>query len=143
MSFPPLSVYPQWASLSDELAPLVGERAVSLLCFAIAEANDCLVTSTFFRRALVDNGEDPDAPHVTETEQLMLDWARIVAVDPHAVPAEIAARFERAFSPALRSLLLRFTGLMVATNLVNTAGRVPLDESLLPFRRPGDDRTAG
>jgi hypothetical protein len=143
MTFPPLDVYPQWAALSEELAPFIGERAVSLLCYAIAQANDCLGTSASFRRALIENGEDPDAPNVTEAEQLLLDWARIVAVDPHGVPAELAARLEVAFNPQLRALLLQFTGLMVATNLVTIVGSVPLDQELYPYRRPGDERTAG
>jgi hypothetical protein len=32
-------------------------------------------------------------------------------------------------------------GQMVATNLVNTVGRVPLDEVLYEYRKPGDERT--
>jgi len=30
---------------------------------------------------------------------------------------------------------------MVATNLLNTVGRVPLDEVLYEYRKPGDERT--
>jgi hypothetical protein len=143
MTFPSISTYPQWAVLRDELVPFIGERAVSLLCYTIAQANDCLGTSVLFRRELIDSGEDPDAPQVTEAEQLMLDWAGIVAVDSHGVPEALTARLETAFSPQLRSLLLQFTGLMVATDLVTIVGRVPLDQELYPFRRPGDERTAG
>lgn len=143
MTFRPTSGYPQWSALRDELVPFIGERALALLCYTIAEADDCLGTSVGFRRALVEAGENPDEPQVTEVERLMLDWARAVATDPHGVPEELTARLEAALNPRLRSLLLAFTGLMVATDLVTIVGREPLDEQLRPFRRPGDERTVG
>ena len=143
MTFGLASGYPQWSALRDELVPFIGERALTLLCYAIAEADDCLGTSVGFRRALVEAGENPDEPQVTEAEGLMLDWARAVATDPHGVPEELTVRLEATLNPRLRALLLDFTGLMVATDVVTIVGRAPLDEQLYPFRRPGDERTAG
>lgn len=131
----------EWYTLRDELVPFIGERAVSLFSYAISDENDCLVCSVFFRRILIDNGEDPDNPQVTEAEQLLIDWGRLIARDPAGIPDEFYARLERAFSPQLRVLLVAFAGQMIATNLVNTVGRVPLDEILYDYRKPGDDRT--
>ena len=138
---PSFTAYMEWYTLRDELAPLIGERAVSLFCYAISDENDCLVCSVFFRRILIDNGEDPDNPQVTEAEQLLIDWGRYIASNPSGIPDEFYARLEAAFRPQLRVLLLAFAGLMVATNLFNTVGRVPLDEALYDYRRPGDERT--
>ena len=140
---PSFTAYMEWYTLRDELVPFIGERAVSLFSYAISDANDCLVCSVFFRRILIDNGEDPDAPQVTEAEQLLIDWGRLIAARPASIPDEIYARLEATFSPQLRVLLVAFAGQMIATNLFNTVGRVPLDEVLYDYRKPGDTRTVG
>jgi len=137
---PSFDAYMEWYTLKDELEPYIGERAVSLFSYAISDANDCLVCSVFFRRILIESGDDPDNPQVTETEQLLLEWGRLIATDPAGIDEEFRGRLERAFSPKLRLILVAFAGLMVATNLVNTVGRVPLDEVLYDFRKPGDER---
>jgi hypothetical protein len=130
----------EWYRLRNELQPYIGERAVSLFSYAISDANDCLVCSVYFRRILIESGDDPDNPTVTETEQLLLEWGRLIATSPTQIPDEFYARLEAAFSPTLRVLLVAFAGQMVATNLVNSVGRVPLDEVLYEFRKPGDTR---
>lgn len=137
---PSFEVYMEWYRLRDELEPFIGERAVSLFSYAISDANDCLVCSVFFRRILIESGDDPDNPTVTETEQLLLEWGRLIATTPGEIPAEFYVRLEAAFSPQLRVLLVAFAGQMVATNLVVMVGRVPLDEVLYEFRKAGDTR---
>lgn len=140
---PSFNAYMEWYTLRDELVPFIGERAVSLFSYAISDANDCLVCSVYFRRILIDNGEDPDDPQVTEAEQLLIDWGRLIAASPADIPDEFYARLEQAFNPQLRVLLVAFAGQMIATNLFNMVGRVPLDEVLYDYRRPGDERTRG
>ena len=137
---PSFTAYMEWYTLRDALVPYIGERAVSLFSYAISDENDCLVCSVFFRRILIDNGEDPDNPQVTEAEQLLIDWGRLIASNPGGIPDEFYARLESSFTPQLRVILLAFAGQMVATNLVNTVGRVPLDEVLYDYRKPGDTR---
>lgn len=138
---PSFNAYMEWYTLRDALVPFIGERAVSLFSYAISDENECLVCSVFFRRILIDSGEDPDNPQVTEAEQLLIDWGRLIASTPAGIPDEFYERLEGAFNPQLRVLLLAFAGQMVATNLFNTAGRIPLDEVLYDYRKPGDERT--
>lgn len=140
---PSFTAYMEWYVLRDELGPYIGERAVSLFSYAISDESDCLVCSVFFRRILIDSGEDPENPQVTEIEQLLIDWGRAIARDPANIPDEMTARLEQAFHPELRVILVAFAGIMVATNLFNIVGRVPLDEVLYDYRKPGDERTAG
>jgi hypothetical protein len=140
---PSFTAYMQWYVLRDDLVPFIGERAVSLFSYAISDENDCLVCSVFFRRILIDNGEDPDNPQVTEAEQLLIDWGRLIARSPKVIPAAVYERLEATFSPQLRVLLVAFAGQMIATNLFSMVGRVPLDEVLYDYRKPGDERTFG
>jgi hypothetical protein len=125
---PSFAAYTQWFVLRDEVVPYLGERAVALFCFAISAEYGGPIPSAFFRRVLLEAGDDPDNPQVTETEQLLIDWGRLIARDPHDIPDEMYARLEQTFNPRLRTLLVAFAGLMVAVNLFTTVGRIPLDE---------------
>ena len=50
-----------WYPLRDRVEAFLGERATTLFAHAISARTDCLICSTFFRRILVEWGEDPDA----------------------------------------------------------------------------------
>src|SRR6188508_1749383 len=69
---PSFKAYMEWYTLKDELVPYIGERAVSLFSYAISTENDCLICSVFFRKILIDSGENVDDPQVTEAEQLLM-----------------------------------------------------------------------
>jgi hypothetical protein len=58
--------YMEWYTLKDQIVPFIGERALSLFAFAISNANECLICSTFFRKILVDSGDDPDNPSLSD-----------------------------------------------------------------------------
>jgi hypothetical protein len=102
----------EWYALMDELVPYIGERAFALFAYAISDAQDSPACAGFFRRILVESGDHPDHPEVTETEQLLLDWGRLVTV-PAEVPAVLSSRVQETFSPVLRGLLIDFAGRMV------------------------------
>jgi len=138
---PSYRAYLTWFEVRDAVAPYIGDRAVALFSYAISEANDCLVWSAYFRRTLSESGENPDNPSVTEAEQLLIEWGRLIATNPASIDGDFYDRLEQAFSPTLRIALLAFAGLTVALNVVTTVGRVQIDDSLLPFRKPGDRRS--
>ncbi len=133
-NLPSFAAYTQWQLLREELAPWIGERAVALFAHAISRADGCEQNALAFRKQLVDAGDDPDHPQVTEAEQLLIDWGRAIATDPHAVPDDMAAGIEAAFSPERRLTLLAFAGQLIALDVVTTAGRVPLDPALEVYR---------
>ena len=105
-----------------------------MFCHAISVQNDCLICSTFFRRILIDDGENPDRLALDELDELIVDFGRTLATDPHAVEHELRARLEQHFEPAEIVLLTAFGAIMVATNVVNDALGVPLDGYLEPYR---------
>jgi len=124
----------QWYPLHDEVVPLLGERRTTMFCHAISVQNDCLICSTFFRRLMVDEGEDPDALELDELDALLVDFGRRLATDPHSVDDDLRARLAARFSEAEIVLLTAFGAIMVATNVVNDALGVPLDGYLEPYR---------
>ena len=93
----------EWYPLHDQVVPILGERRTNLFCHAISVQNDCLICSTFFRRLLIDDGEDPDALALDDLDRLIVDFGRRLATDPHAVEPELRAPPRRALRPRRRS----------------------------------------
>ncbi|MET0805872.1 MAG: hypothetical protein ABWX66_05965 [Lacisediminihabitans sp.] len=125
--------YSEWYALRDEIAPWIGERAVTLFAYAIADAAGSRVLAPHFRKILVDAGDDPVSPQVTEAEQRLIDWGRLIATTPHGIPAEFTALLEETFAPERRLTLLAFAGLTVALGLLTIVGAIPTDDSLIEY----------
>jgi alkylhydroperoxidase family enzyme len=124
-----------WYDLRNEVVPFLGERPTTLFAHAISAGTDCLVCSTFFRRLLIDAGEDPEALRLDDWEQTVVAYGRQLAVDPHGVSDDLYGRLAARLAPDQIVALTAFGGLMVATNLFNNALRVDLDDYLHPYRK--------
>jgi len=117
------AAYEGWRALREELVPFLGERVVTLFCLAVASSASPLCAAEF-RRAVVDGGDDPDEPQVTEAERLVLDWGRALGRDAGAIPEELSTRLQQTFQPRLRVLLTAFAGLLLARCAFASAGRL-------------------
>jgi alkylhydroperoxidase family enzyme len=125
----------EWYPLRDEVEPFLGQRLTTLFVHAISTATDCLICSTFFRRILIDSGEDPDNLVLDEKEQAIVEYGRQLVRDPNQVSDDLFARLRRHFTPAQIVALTAFGGIMIATNVFNNALRVDLDDYLQPYRK--------
>jgi alkylhydroperoxidase family enzyme len=134
-SLPAFEALMQWYPLRDTVQPILGERLTTLFAHAISAETDCLICSTFFRRMLVQTGENPDRLKLDEREAAVLDFGRALAVSPFKVPDPVYNRLASFFSAAQVVALTAFGALMVATNVVNNALHVDLDEYLQPYRK--------
>ena len=130
-----LRVLLEWYALRDEVQPFLGERLTNLFAFAISSQTDCLICSTFFRGLLIDAGEDPDNLVLNERERCVLDYGRQLAREPNQVTDEQFAKLAALFAPDQIVSLTAFGGLMVATNVLNNALQVDLDEYLWSYRK--------
>jgi alkylhydroperoxidase family enzyme len=128
-------VYMEWYSLAALLEEFIGQRAVSLYSYAISAGNRCLVCSTFFRKILIDSGDDPDAPQLNEEESLLMDLGFSISEDPHHIDPAVYEALKQRYSEEQIVALFSFAGIMAATNLFNTVAQVPLDEVLYQYRR--------
>lgn len=126
-----------WYPLHDKVAGFLGERAATLFAHAISARTDCLICSTFFRRILVESGDDPDALALDDRERVVVDYGAQLARDANGVSDELYERLAAFLKPAEIVELTAFGALMIATNVVNNALRVDLDGYLEPYRRPG------
>src|ERR1700679_3593116 len=52
----------QWYPLRDEVQQFLGARLTTIFAHTVSAQSDCLICSTFFRRLLIESGQDPDRP---------------------------------------------------------------------------------
>jgi alkylhydroperoxidase family enzyme len=123
-----------WYDLRDQVIPFLGDRLTLLFAHAISTGTDCLVCSTFFRRLLIESGQDPDALQLDEWEQTIVRYGRQLSVDPHGVSDELFGRITKRLKPEQVVALTVFGGIMLATNVFNNALQVDLDEYLNFYR---------
>jgi alkylhydroperoxidase family enzyme len=142
-SLPAFHALMEWYPLRDTVRPFLGDRATTLFAHAISAETDCLICSTFFRRILIDAGEDPDALSLDGREALLVAFGRQLARDPKGVSDDLYRRLEAEFDPAEIVALAAFGAIMLATNIFNDALRVDLDGYLEPYRSAANVHRAG
>ena len=93
---PSFKTYMDWYPMFDALVPTFGERAMTIFSYGISTGNDCLICGTFFRKILIDRGEDPNALELNETEKLLLDFGVQITRNPHSIDEEMRQEAQRA-----------------------------------------------
>jgi hypothetical protein len=84
-SLPAYRALMEWYPMRDRVQPFLGERLTVLFAHAISAETDCLICSTFFRRLLIEAGENPDDLVLNEPEQTVLAFGRQLVKDPNSV----------------------------------------------------------
>jgi alkylhydroperoxidase family enzyme len=140
-SLPAFDALMSWYPLRDAVAPFLGDRSTTLFAHAISAQTDCLICSTFFRRILIDAGEDPDHLPLSERDAALMEFGRHLATPPHEIPDTLYARVTTGMSDEQIVALVTFGSIMLATNVFNNALGVPLDEYLFAYRRDGSPAT--
>ena len=134
-SVPAFHALMEWYPLRDTVLPFLGDRLTQIFSHAISAETDCLICSTFFRRTLIESGEDPDHLALDVRERVVVAYGRRLATDANGVSDALYADLARYFTPEQIVALTTFGAVMLATNVFNNALRVDLDGYLEPFRR--------
>jgi alkylhydroperoxidase family enzyme len=134
-SWPALRALMEWYPLRDEVAVFLTERLTTIFAFAISTQAECLVCSTYFRRALTDSGEDPESFELDAWGETIVEYGRQLARDAHGVSDELYAKLAAHLKEDQIVALTTFGCIMIATNIFNDALRVELDEYLEPYRK--------
>jgi alkylhydroperoxidase family enzyme len=134
-SIPAYDALMTWYDLRDTVVPFLGERLADVFSHAISVGTDCLICSTYFRKALTDAGQDPDELTLDEREQAVVEFGQCLARPFSRVPDELYTRLSALFSGEQLVALTAFGAMMVATNVVNNALGIELDDYLLGYRK--------
>ncbi len=128
-------VYMGWYDLSKEVKQFMSDREFNVLCYGVSSGNDCLVCGTFFRKILIESGEDPDALKLSKKEETIFNFAKAMAKDFHNIPGEIYDELDTYYNEEQMIQLIAFAGQMYATNVFVTTAKVDLDEILINYRK--------
>jgi alkylhydroperoxidase family enzyme len=142
LSHAPLAfeVYMQWYPLYHAVVGIVGERTAYLFAYAISEASNCPLCTTFFRKIIIQNGERPEDLVLTIEEQQLLDFGAAIAQHRGEVSDALYVPIRQRFADPQIVILVAFAGQMIATNLFNNVLEVEIDDYLYPYVMMNDER---
>lgn len=135
-SLPTFRAYMEFYTLYNRLIPVMGKRGVWLFCHAISNGNECLICTTYFRRALINDGIRPETYEPTPEEQRLIDFG-LQFSRAHAgkkPDPRIWAELSKRYTAEQLTDLVGLGGQMVATNLFNDIVEIEVDESLYEYR---------
>ena len=129
-------IYAEWFTLREELLPTVDDRSIQVFCRAISEEAGSKIAVTFFRRAIIQAGENPDALVLREEDQLLDDFGRAIARNSRDIPAQTWAALKLRYNNKTLVDLVALAGIMLATAVFNNVVEVQFDAELEPFAAP-------
>ena len=135
-SLPSFEVYMQWYVLYQELEKLLGKRMASFYAYAVSHATECPLCSTFFRKIIIESGEDPDSVMLTEDENKLLNFGSAIAQTQGHITDEVYDSINKKYSEEEMVLLIGFAGQMIATNIFNNVIETQIDDYLIEFLKP-------
>lgn len=125
--------YMQWYPLYEKVKKILGPRLSPLFAWSISEASDCPLCSTYFRKIIIESGDDPGNILLSESDQQVLSFGALIAQNKGFVPDEAYQPMQERFSDKEIIDLIAFAGIMVATNIFNNVLHTEIDEYLFPF----------
>jgi hypothetical protein len=132
-SLPAFEIYMQWYVLYDELEKILGKRLAYLFAYSISFASNCPLCSTFFRKIIIDAGENPENLELTPTENKVLEFGSSIAASQGNISDEIYNDVAAMYNPQEMVVLIAFAGQMIATNVFSNVIQTDIDEYLSDY----------
>ena len=124
-------------AVSAEMKKFTGHRAANLFQYAISLENDCLVCSTYSRRAMSDLGlENLDENSFTPDEALLVEYARAIVRNHKRIPDDLLQRLLDRFGEEGVVVITTMAMFMIGNNYFNDILRVQ-SEFLTPAAEEG------
>lgn len=125
-------IYAEWFTLRRELQA-IDDRSIWIFSHAISKAAGSKIAITFFRRALITAGFDPDALTLSEEEALLDAFGKAIVANSNAIPAEIWSGLKARYDTKTLVDLVAFAGIMLATAVFNNVVEIDFDPELVAF----------
>jgi alkylhydroperoxidase family enzyme len=126
-------VYMQWYPLFEETKAILGARLATLFALSISEASQSDYSSAYFRKTIIDSGEDPEQLAVSDEEQTLLNFGTAIGENKGLVPDEIFKPIRKKYTNEEIVLFTAFAGIMIANNIFNNVIQTEIDEHLQPY----------
>jgi hypothetical protein len=128
--------YMQWYPLYAEVEKILGKRMAYLFAHAISFAADCPLCSTFFRKIIIDSGENPDKLELTESQANILNFGSAIAKHNGNIDDPLYNSVAVNYKESEMIILTAFAGIMIATNVFNNVIETEIDEYLDSYKSP-------
>ena len=129
-SLPAFEVYMQWYVLYEEIKKFLGDRLAYLFAWSVSHASNCPLCTTYFRKAMIDKGEDPESLGLTSFEKELLDFGSAIATQQGHIDEEVYQKTATNFTDKEMVTLIAFAGQMLATNIFNNVIKTDIDDYL-------------
>lgn len=134
-SLPAFEIYMEWYRLYDCIKAILGERMAYLFAYSISKGSDCPLCTTFFRKIIIDKGENPENIHFTQHEELIMSFGSAIAVGRGKIDDTLFEKVAKLYSTSQMVELVAFAGQMIATNVFANVTETDIDEYLLTYTR--------
>jgi len=132
-SLPVFEIYMEWYRLYEKVKKILGERLAYLFAWSVSHAYNCPLCTTYFRKMIIDKGEDPDKIELTPDEKEVLDFGAAIATNQGNMDDEIYNKLAKRFTEKEIVILVAFAGQMIATNVFNNVIETDIDEYLFNY----------
>lgn len=122
-----------WYDMLEVVKPLLGDRLTSLYMLGISNQTECPVCSTFYRRIMIDAGENPDNPVFTPEEEAIVRFGQELATNSAHMSDEVYNAIAKNYTEEQMTDIITFGAMMVVNNIFNNVADVELDDYLLPY----------
>jgi hypothetical protein len=129
-SLPSFEVYMQWYVLYEEIKTVLGERLAYLFAWSVSYASNCPLCTTYFRKIMIEKGEDPENLVLNDFEKQVLDFGSAITIHQGHIDEEVYQKLAAHFNDEQMVLLVAFAGQMIATNIFNNVIQTDIDDYL-------------
>jgi hypothetical protein len=130
-------IYAEWFTLRAELGS-IDDRSIWIFSHAISKTSKSKIAVTFFRRALINAGFNPDALELSEEEALLDTFGKAIVSDSNAIPPDVWTRLKARYDAKTLVDLVAFAGIMLATAVFNNVVEIDFDPELEAFADTAD-----
>jgi hypothetical protein len=131
-------VYMQWYILYDDMRLILGARLANLFGYAISKASNCMYWTTYFRKFIIDNNENPEELQLKEKEKLVMDFGSAIGANQGIIDQALFDKMSKLFNERKMVDLIAFAGNMVGTCVFANVTETDLDEYLCGYESGAD-----
>jgi hypothetical protein len=126
-------IYMQWYVLYDEIKKILGERLAYLYAYSVSFASNCPLCSTFFRKIIIDAGENPENLQINPNEKKVLEFGSSIATSQGNISDKVYHSVAAMYDQQQMVVLIAFAGQMIATNVFSNVIQTDIDEYLSDY----------
>ena len=130
------NIYMEWYVLYEEVLRILGKRLAPMYAFAVSDATDCPLCSTFFRKIIIDAGENPESLDLSEPEKQLFSFGCSIGKYQGHIADHVYNPIATQYSKEDLIVLIAFAGQMIATNVFNNVIETNIDDYLADYLKP-------